>query len=101
MKAAQVGASEYDARIRRAEDLASKHPFAAEVLRFYSRVAEFQNTFYADLIKGIASQLASRSPGSLRTPMPSVAADLLLSRLRSFLPLVVQAGPPTLAAAAR
>jgi formate dehydrogenase accessory protein FdhE len=101
MKAAQVGASEYDARIRRAEDLASKHPFAAEVLRFYSRVAEFQKTFYAELRKDIASQLASRLPGSLRTPMPSVHADLLLSRVKSFLSLIVRAGPPTLAAAAR
>ena len=101
MKAAQVGAGEYDARIRRAEYLASKHPFAAEVLRFYSRVAEFQKTFYAELKKDIASELTSRPLGSLRTPMPSVHADLLLSRLKSFLSLIVQAGPPTLAAAAR
>jgi FdhE protein len=101
MKAAQVGAGEYDARIRRAEYLASKHPFAAEVLRFYSRVAEFQKTFYAELKKDTASQLTSRPPGSLRTPMPSGDADLLLSRLKSFLSLIVQAGPPTLAAAAR
>jgi formate dehydrogenase accessory protein FdhE len=101
MKAAQVGASEYDARIRRADVLASKYPFAAEVLRFYSRVAEFQKTSYAELKKGIASQLASRPPGSLRTPMPSVDADLLRSRVKSFLSLVAQAGPPTLAAAAR
>ena len=54
MKAAQVGATSYDARIRRAESLASQHPFAAEVLRFYSRVAEFQKNFYADVKKDIA-----------------------------------------------
>src|ERR1700730_5300043 len=101
MKAAQVGAGEYNARIRRAEYLASKHPFAAEVLRFYSRVAEFQKTFYAELKKDIASELTSRPLGSLRTPMPSVHADLLLSRLKSFLSLIVQAGTPTLSAAAR
>jgi formate dehydrogenase accessory protein FdhE len=101
MKTAQVGASEYDARIRRAEDLASKHPFAAEVLRFYSRVVEFQKTFYADLKKDLASQLTSRPPGSLRTPMASVDADLLRSRLKSFFSLIAQAGPPTLAAAAQ
>ena len=71
MKAAQVGAGEYNARIRRAEYLASKHPFAAEVLRFYSRVAEFQKTFYAELKKDIASELTSRPLGSLRTPMPA------------------------------
>jgi FdhE protein len=101
MKAAQVGASEYDAKIRRAEDLASKHPFAAEVLRFYSRVAEFQKAFYAQLKQDLASQLTGRPPGSLRTPIPSLHADLLQSRVKSFLSLVTQAGPPTLAAAAR
>jgi len=101
MKAAQVGAGEYDARIRRAEYLASQHPFAAEVLRFYSRVAEFQKSFYAELKKDIASQLTSRPPGSLRAPMPSGDADLLLSRLKSFLSLIAKAGPPTLAVAAR
>jgi FdhE protein len=101
MKAAQVGAGEYDARIRRAEHLASKHSFAAEVLRFYSRVAEFQKNFYAELKKDIASQLTSRPPGSLRAPMPSGDANLLLSRLKSFLSLIAQTGPPTLAAAAR
>jgi formate dehydrogenase accessory protein FdhE len=101
MKAAQVGASEYDARIRRAEHLASKYAFAAEILRFYSQVAGFHKTFHADLKKDLASQLTSRPPGSLRTPMPSIDADLLLSRLKSFLSLIVQAGPPTLAAAAR
>jgi FdhE protein len=101
MKAAQVGASEYDARIRRAQDLASKHAFAAEVLRFYSRVAEFQKAFYAQLKQDLASQLTGRPPGSLRTPIPSLHADLLRSRVKSFLSLVAQAGPPTLAAAAR
>lgn len=101
MKAAQVGAAEYDARIRRAEYLASEHPFAAEVLRFYSRVAEFQKSFYAELRKDVAKQLASRPPGSLRTPMPPVDANLLLSRLKSFLSLIAQTGPPTLAGAAR
>src|ERR1700730_12223318 len=98
MKAAQVGAGEYSARIRRAEHLASQHPFAAEVLRFYSRVAEFQKNFYAELKKAVATQLTSRLPGSLRTPMPSGDGDLFLSRLKSFLSLIAQAGPPTLAA---
>jgi formate dehydrogenase accessory protein FdhE len=101
MKAAQLGATQYDARIRRAESLASQHPFAAEVLRFYSRVAEFQKDFYADIKKNIASQWTSRPPGSLRVSMPSIDAGLLFSRLNSFLSLVTQAAPPTLAAAAR
>jgi len=103
MKAAQVGVAEFDARIRRAEYLASQHPFAAEVLRFYSRVAKFQKEFYADIKikKDTAAQLTSRPPGSLRASMPSGDADLLFSRLKSFLSLLAQAAPPTLAVAAR
>src|SRR5260221_3080240 len=100
MKAAQVGAGEYDARMHRAEHLASKHPFGSEVLRFYSRVAEFQKNLYTEITRDIASQLTSRPPGSLRSPMPSGDADLLFSRLRSFLSLIMRDGPSTLAAPA-
>ena len=100
MKAAQVGAGEFDARIRRAELLASKYSFAAEVLRFYSRIAEFQMAFYLESKKDIASQ-PSRPPGSLRPALPYGNEDALRSRLKSFLASVAQAGPPPLAAAAR
>jgi formate dehydrogenase accessory protein FdhE len=101
MKAAQLGATQYDARIRRADSLASQHPFAAEVLRFYSRIAEFQRAFDADIRKDIASRFISPAPGSLRGPMPSLDEGLLFSCLRSFLSLLAQAAPPALAAAAR
>jgi formate dehydrogenase accessory protein FdhE len=101
MKPAQVGASEFDGRIRRAEYLASKHPFAAEILHFYSRIAESQKTFYAEIKKDLGSKFTSRPAASLRPPLPSVNADLLLSRVQSFLSLIAQAGPPPLAAAAR
>src|SRR5260370_2442003 len=103
MKAAQVGVAEFDGRIGGAEYLATENRFAAEVLRFYSRVAKFQKEFYADIKikKDTAAQLTSRPPGSLRAPMPSGDADLLFSRLKSFLSLLAQAAPPTLATAAR
>ena len=39
--------SKWDQRIKRAGDLAAEHPFAAEVLRFYQRVANFQKELYA------------------------------------------------------
>jgi FdhE protein len=100
MKAAQVGASEYDARIRRAELLAKKHPFAAEVLRFYARIADFQKGLYAETKKNAAAQLTNRPAGSVRPPIPASSADLLLSRFTSLLSLIAQAGPPPLAAAA-
>jgi FdhE protein len=47
MKAVQVGAADYTARIRRAQHLASAYPSAAEVLAFYQRLAAFQQNLYA------------------------------------------------------
>jgi FdhE protein len=101
MTATQTGGSEYDARIRRAEHLASQHPFAAEVLRFYSRIAEFQKNLYAEFKKDFGAQLSGRMPGSLRIDLPSVAPERLLSHFTSLLRVIEQAGPPALAAAAR
>jgi len=101
MKPAQVGGVEYDARIRRAEHLASQHPFAAEVLRFYSRIAEFQKSFQSQIKAELGTQLAGRMPGSLRIDVPSVPPERLLSHFASFLRVIEQAGPSALAAAAR
>ena len=102
MKAAQLARTEYDARIRRAEYIASKHPFAAEVLRFYSRIAEFQKVFQFDLKKNLSGQLNGRMPGAFRLNLPGLDdAGLLFSRMDSFLSLIERAGPETLAGAAR
>jgi len=38
--------STWDQRIRRADELAAAHPFAAEVLRFYRRIAGLQKALY-------------------------------------------------------
>jgi FdhE protein len=101
MKSAQVEGTEYDARIRRAEYLASRYPFAAEVLRFYSRIAEFQKNLYAEFRKDLAAQLSGRMPGSLRIDLPSVDPQKLLFSLFSLLQLIERFGPPALATAAR
>ena len=104
MKAAQVGASEYDARIRRADHLASKHPFAAEVLRFYSRIAGFQKNLYAELTKGARKDLGTQlqaATSTIRPDFPVSDAIKLLSSFTSFLTLIEEAGPLALAAAAR
>ena len=100
MTAPQAGGSEYDSRIRRAEYLASQHPFAAEVLRFYSRVAEFQKNLYAELRKDFAKQLSGRMPGSLRLDLPAVAPEKLLRYFASLLRVIQESGPSALAAAA-
>jgi formate dehydrogenase accessory protein FdhE len=101
MTATQTGGSEYDARIRRAEYLASRHSFAAEVLRFYSRIAEFQKNLYAEFKKDFGAQLSGRMPGSLRIDLPSVEPERLVSHFTSLLRTIEQAGPPALAATAR
>jgi FdhE protein len=104
MKPAQVGASEYDARIRRAEHLASKHPFATEVLRFYCRVAEFQKNLYAEITRGTKKDLGMRlraAPNPIRPDLPVSDATKLLSNFTSFLTLIEEAAPSALAAAAR
>ena len=42
MTTAQTGASDYDARMRRAERLSAQHLFATEFLDFYKHIAAFQ-----------------------------------------------------------
>ena len=98
MKAAQVGAGEYDARIRRAELLASRYPFAAEILIFYRRIAEFQRDLYARLPLKWGNQSLVRPDGRIRSELNLV---VLLPRFPEWLDLVVRSGPPALAQAAR
>src|SRR5258707_810528 len=101
MKAAQAVAAEYDARIRRAEYLASAHPFAAEVLRFYSRLAEFQKIFSAEIKGDVGTGLSSRKLGSDRVSSLPFDSINVLPRLTTFLALLAETAPPALAAAAR
>ena len=67
--AAKNVASDYDGRIRRAERLASLHPFTQEVLTFYKQIAEFQKSLYARMLSG---RQAARS----RQKSPSVAPGI-------------------------
>jgi len=75
--------SKWDQRIRRADELAAEHPFAAEMLRFYSHVARFQKGLYSG--------------------MAGVGADLhlLLPKFPDFLALIAKAAPEPLAQCAR
>jgi FdhE protein len=101
MKAAQVGASEYDARIRRAELLASRYAFAAEVLRFYSQLAGFQKKLYAEIKKDFGRALSAGRTSPFRPGFSAADAIETLPTLTNFLRLIEQAAPPALAAAAR
>jgi FdhE protein len=75
--------SKWDQRIRRADDLAVEHPFAAEVLRFYSQVARFQKDLYAGMA-GVTPDL-----------------HLLLPKFPAFLGLIANAAPEPMAQCAR
>ena len=78
----------WDQRIKRANELATAHPFAAEVLRFYERIASFQKSLYAGLEPG---------SGSLRG---GLELSILLPRFAPYLSLIADVAPPPLAQAA-
>jgi hypothetical protein len=95
-----MSGGKWEARIRRARELAEVHAFAAEGLRFYERVAGFQKTLYA----GVAASLGGadrpiRVPGAL---LQDHDLDLvvLLPWFASFLPFVEEIAPAPLARSA-
>jgi FdhE protein len=51
--------SRWDQRIQRADELAAAHPFAAEVLRFYRKVAACQKGLYCYLQESRAADLSA------------------------------------------
>jgi FdhE protein len=89
--------SQWDRRIRRADELTSAYPFAAEGLRFYSRVATFQKNLYADIknTMGNLPKISAESP--LRGDLDLFA---LLPKFSGFLSIIQQIAPVPLAQAA-
>ena len=81
-------ASKWDQRIRRADELAAAHPFAAEGLRFYAALAGFQKSLYEGLEPG---------NGALGGDLDRSA---LLPWFPSFLELIQQIAPQPLAQSA-
>jgi FdhE protein len=80
--------SKWDRRIERADELAARHPFAAEALSFYARIAGFQKSLYASL---------ENSRGSLRGELE---LSILLPWFPTFLSLIESIAPPPLARSA-
>ena len=74
----------WDHRIRRADELAAAYPFAADVLRFYHRIATFQKGLYWYLQESSASDL-----------------DALLPKFPEFLSEIETYAPEPIAQAAR
>jgi len=89
--------SKWSKRIQRAAELEDAYPFAAEVLRFYQRLADFQQKLY--------SSLESANNGSPRTVSRPSDEDLqvqfLLPRFPEFLSCMEAISPKPLADSAR
>jgi formate dehydrogenase maturation protein FdhE len=86
--------TKWNQRIRRAADLASAYPFAAEGLRFYERVAQFQKNFYGEIQKSLegAPKISAERP--LRDELDLF---LLLPGFPGFLRLIHEIAPQPLA----
>lgn len=89
--------AQWDRRIRRATELTSTYPFAAEGLRFYARVATFQKNLYAEIQKALADSPKISSARPLRDELDIF---LLLPNFLPFLSLIENIAPVPLANAA-
>ncbi len=87
----------WDLRIRRANELTSSYAFAAEGLRFYSRVATFQKSLYGEIQKALADSPKISADRPLRDELDLF---LLLPKFPGFLSVIQQIAPAPLAQAA-
>lgn len=88
----------FDARIRRAELLPSKYPYAVEILRFYAQIARSQRDLYARWSKNREVTSRVNPTGSLRDEL---FLPPLLREYPAFLKIVSQHAPAPLAAHAK
>jgi FdhE protein len=84
-------------RIARARELASAHPSAAEGLRFYDQIAQFQQSLYAELESKCGTAKEHRPSGTLREELDLF---VLLPRFAPFLSVIEKNAPPPLAMSA-
>jgi formate dehydrogenase accessory protein FdhE len=83
-------------RIERADELAHKHAFAAEILRFYSMIARFQGALFGRLSKEPAELLEDKEPG-----MGGLLAPAVQAQFPDFLDLLQNRAPGKVAERAR
>jgi formate dehydrogenase accessory protein FdhE len=89
-------ASPWQSRIKRAEELASQHSYASEILGFYAKVARFQEDLYSRL-----EARSERGPRSKEIPAGPPELTTLIDSFGPFLSVVESHGPARLAAIAR
>jgi formate dehydrogenase accessory protein FdhE len=95
--AREVTSSQWDRRIDRANELATLFPWASEGLRFYLRIARFQQTLHTQL-----HQLSADRPklSSSRPLRDELDLKLLLPHFSRFRSLIDEVAPEPLAEAA-
>jgi formate dehydrogenase accessory protein FdhE len=89
--------AKWDRRIRRANELASTYPFAAEGLRYYARLATFQKSVYGEIQKALANSPRISTDRPLRDELDFF---LLLPKFPGFLSVIQKIAPAPLAQAA-
>jgi formate dehydrogenase accessory protein FdhE len=97
MKPAESGGPDYRARIRRAEYLATAHPFAAEVLTLYQKIAECQNKIYRHILRN-GGAFRSQERAQLWSGPNS---DVLVSLFPEMLAMLQSDGPAPIRETAR
>jgi formate dehydrogenase accessory protein FdhE len=92
----------YEARLRRAEKLATSLPFAAEILKFYRHVASCQADVYAALASGYNRPgVAPAAPDTNLVVRGAPDLTQILPHYRGFLAVVEKNGPANLAVATK
>jgi FdhE protein len=92
----EVATSPWHRRISRAQELAGRYPFSAEMLGFYIHVAHFQEDLHQRLIRTLQSRAAA-----VDRELTASETSELSSRLEAFLSMVEARGPKTLAELSR
>ncbi len=93
-----AGGVNYSARIARAGLLASRYPFAQEILSFYIHIANFQKEFYARLPKEWGKRPVAPADANLRAVLQ---LPILLEPFARFLSMIESHGPAPLATEAQ
>ena len=89
--------AKWDRRIRRATELISSYPFAAEGLRYYASLATFQKNLYAEIQKSLRDSPKMSADHPLRNELDLF---LLLPQFSPFLSMIRQIAPEPMARAA-
>ena len=91
--------TQWDRRIERARELAAIYPFAAEILRFYSKLTVLQKDCYFQLKSVLGFR--KRPLQSLPPALDEVDIGFLMTRWSPFLSMIRDEAPPPLAEFAR